>query len=279
MLSKNLPHREEYVRKKRKQRIITYSLFSAFFLLVVGVASYISHRPELRVTSVVLNGEVLVSESEVVAVTKDYVSGSYFFLFPKNNTFWYPQKKLTNLLKDTFKRIDTIDVELDGPNTIVIDITERKPVAIWDNGTEGTYFMDMNGTIFSSAPTFSGNAYLKYYGLVEGDPIGQQYIAPEDFHKITEFIESVKTNSVYPVHFIAKTKDSFSLVLSGGTEVYFDNKVSLDVLAENFKALLKTPELAVQKDGSILAEYIDLRFGNKLFYKLRDTNTQANESL
>jgi len=269
MLSKNLPHREEYVRKKRKQRIIKYSVFISFFLLVLGVASYISHRPELRVREVVLNGGVLVSEGEVVEASTKYLSGSYFFLFPKNNTFWYPKNGLKIFLKDSFKRIDTIEVYLDGPNKISIDITERKPVAIWDNGVGGTYFIDINGIIFSPAPTFSGNAYLKYYGLVEGNPIGQEYIVASDFHSITAFIDNVKTNSVHPIHFIAKTKNSFSLVLFGGTEIYFDNKVSLDVLAENFKALLKTPELVVSKDGSLPAEYIDLRFGNKLFYKLR----------
>lgn len=278
MLSKNLPHRDEYIKKRRKQKIIKYSAFFGFFLVIIGVASFISHRPQLRIQNITMTGEVLLVEEEVVLKAKQFLSGKYFFLFPKNNIFWYKRGELKVFLKDFFKRIDTIDVNLEGGNNLSIDITERKPSALWcfdrllEDNLEDCYFMDVNGTIFSQAPTFSGNAYLKYYGLIDDSPIGKEYLTSVDFKTITAFIENVETNSVHPLYFKAKTKDNFSLVLFGGTEIYFDNQVPLDTLAENFKALLKTPELKPAKDGSIPAEYIDLRFGNKLFYKLRITN-------
>lgn len=288
MAISNLPHREEVLRKRRRQRLIKYWIIILSILLFVGVISYLSHLPKIRINDVLLKGGLLVTEKDVKEESLSFMDGSYFWLFPKDNAFLYPQNKLEKHLADKFKRIETIKVSLDGLNKIVVEITERKPVAIWCKAKvvavstttveselkekEKCYFIDLFSTIFAEAPNFSGDAYFKYYGLVNSEnPIGQKFIASStEFTEINTFIELVKKLSIRPLYLKAKGEDEYSLVLYGGGEIFFDVKKSISLAYSNLESLLKTPELSLV-GGYLPINYIDLRYGNKLFYKL-ETN-------
>lgn len=283
----NLPQREEVLRRRKKAKRIRRVIFIGFILFLVGIVSYISHLPKLRINEVALSGGLLVTEKEVEDESLLFMRGKFFWLFPKNNSFLYKKTDLENHLKEKFKRIDTIDIKLEGLNTIQVSITERKPVAIWcrdiistststevvSGFKESCYFIDSFSTVFAQAPSFSGDAYFKFYGLLtDEDPIGKKYIASStDFISINNFIESVKGLKVKPVSLIGKEEGEFSLVLQGGGEIYFDTRKSLDITFDNLKILLDSPELKV-KLGQLPIEYVDLRYGNKLFYKLKNTN-------
>jgi cell division septal protein FtsQ len=285
----NLPHREEYLRKKRNRKLLRFGVIVLLILLIIAEASFLSHRPQFRISEIELNGGVLVTQSEVESETLDFVSGSYFWLFPKNNVLWYPHKKLDIFLKSRFRRIDTLSLKLKDFHTLQVDITERKPYAIWcsvlpvtdvlrgDNDenisgkTPKCYFIDQNSTIFAVSPEFSGDAYFKYYGLVsDSNPIGKEFISSTTkFTEIDEFVNSTKKLGLVPVYLIANDNDQFSLVLSGGGVIYFDTKIPLTKVTENLTSLLKTPELGTTTLADLPVEYIDLRYGNKLFYKLK----------
>lgn len=291
MITKSLSH-EEFLRRKRNKKFWKIGIvFFILILLIIG-ASYGSHRKEIRVSKVILNGGILVTEPEVESKTLTFLYGSYFWLFPKGTIFWYPHDSLERYLKETFKRIDLIDIRRDGLTTLVIDIKERKPFALWctnevvsdlatstDETTsdlkneEKCYFMDQNSTIFAKAPNFSGDAYFKYYGLLElspdESPIGKEYLASTtQFASIYNFVTKTKELSIKPQFIVAKNTDEFSLTLSGGGEIYFDMKQPLSIVGQNLEALLRTPVFA-SSTGNLPVEYIDLRYGNKLFYKLK----------
>ncbi len=281
----NTLHREEYLKKKRKRRIIRYSIATALVFMIVGLSSYISRRPNFRIGEIVLSGGVLVTKTDVTLEALTLMDGFYFWLFPKNNVLWYPHDRLEEHLKNKFKRIDAIDIRLKDFRTLVVTITERKPVATWcDNppvrglimedgsSMEQCYFLDQNSTIFASAPYFSGDAYFKYYGLITDDnPIGLQYLSSSTlFSGISDFVEKTKKLSIRPLYIIAKGDGEFSLIVSGGGEIYFDTKEPLPKVFSNLESLLHTPELSIGASRNLPVEYIDLRYGNKLFYKLKE---------
>lgn len=286
--TKSLSH-EEYLRKRRNKKRIKYGVVIFLIVLIIGIASYISHRAEIRISSVELNGGILVTQLDMESKALTYMYGSHLWLFPKNNAFWYPHSDLEKYLKETFKRIDTIDIHLKGLKTLVINIKERKPFAIWCEGeptslnsssteivgqnVQPCYFIDQNSTVFAKAPTFSGDAYFKYYGLIsvpDGDtPIGKEYIASTtQFNEISNLISITKELSIRPQYLQAKGNGEFSIILAGGGEIYFDTKEPLSLIGQNLEALFRTPVFA-SSTGNLPVEYIDLRYGNKLFYKLK----------
>ena len=272
----NLPGREEYLRKKRKRKLFKYGVLVFLAVFIIASVSYISHQPKIRIGKVKLSGGVLVTQDDVESKSLEYLRESYMWLFPKNNIFLYPRKGLEKYLKETFKRIDTISIHRNDFQTLDIKITERKPTALWCgtivSDTEHCYFMDQNSAIFAPAPKFSGDAYFKYYGLVETDPIGKYYISSTtEFAEISDFIQKLKELSLGPQYLVPKGTGQFSVVLSGGGEIYFNvNKEPLSKVLANLEALLRTSELSNKTKGNLPIEYIDLRYGNKLFYKLKN---------
>ncbi len=269
----NLPRREEYLKRRRQRRQAKIVIAICILLALVGLLSYVAHRPSLRISSIELSGGVLVTQDEIESKTNEFLKGSYFFLFPKNNAFLYPKAALAQYLGDNFKRIDTITLHLKNPHTLAIEITERKPFAIWCNGGEQDkcYFMDQNSTIFATAPDFSGDAYFKYYGLVATDtPIGIEYMASTtEFSTISDFVARVKNLGIRPQYLVAKDDGWFALVLAGGGQIYFDLKESLSKTADKLALLLSSKELSISSSSNLQIDYIDLRYGNKLFYKLK----------
>ncbi len=274
---------EEFLRKKRKRRIVRWTAVLLLAVAVVTLFAYTAHRPQIRISQVELTGETIVSPTDVSSATLSYLKGSFLWLFPKNNSFLYSNSGLSKYLKNNFQRIDTIDIHLKNFHTLAITITERKPTALWCDtlpaikvGTttpsqtlsEKCYFMDSQSTIFSDAPNFSGNAYFKYYGLVSVvAPIGTQYIASTtEFSDIANFIETAKQLSLAPVYLIGKDNNEFSLVLASGGQIYFDMKQPIAKTESNLSALLREPALS---QNILKLDYIDLRFGNNLYYKLK----------
>lgn len=301
MLSSSSPSHGEYLKRKRRRKLFLYGTVFFAFVLLVSLISYLSYRSSIRISKIELSGGVLVTQADVESKALSYMRGSYIWLFPKNNILWYPKESLKNYLKDTFKRIDTIYIERKNLKTLTIAITERKPVANWCEGGPGEvssesvgteastpkcYFLDQNGTIFTKAPYFSGDAYFKYYGLIDstsslqvnspqaglisGDLLGQNYLASTtQFTEISVFISKVGKLGLKPQYLVAKDNGQFDLFIAGGGQIIFDLKKPLSIVVQNLTALLRLPALQINSDGILPVEYIDLRYGNKLFYKLK----------
>ncbi|MEI6843105.1 MAG: hypothetical protein WCK48_01160 [bacterium] len=283
---------DEYNRKKRNKKLINIGLAFLIFLILIGTASYISYRPSIRISKVELVGGVLVTQPDVEKETLRYLYGSYFFwLFPRGNSFIYPRGALETFLKNKFKRIDKINIKRKGFTTLVVEINERKPFALWCGESktsksalalassspevpadEHCYFMDNNSTIFADAPTFSGDAYFKYYGPVSTSSplLGSEYISSTtEFTDLADFIASLKTMSVDPTYLSANNENEFTLVLSSGAKIFFDMREPLSKASGNLGALLRTLVTATNTDPTTNIDYIDLRFGNKLYYRLK----------
>lgn len=267
--------REEYLRRKRKILYIKMGLFLfVLALLFVGLV-YLSRIDRFRISNVEFSGGLLVSGEKVKEETLNFLNGNYFFFFPRNNVFLYPHDSLQDFLKDKFKRIDTISISTDNQKTVRINITERGMYALWcedvssGDPSEKCYFMDDNGVIFSKAPSFSGDAYFKFYGSISTstDPIGNTYLASTTkFLDISRFVERVKGTDINPVGLLVKDDGEYDLLLSHDGKVYFDDLQSFDKTADNLETLLKTIGTTTNLSG---IDYIDLRFGNKVFYKLK----------
>ena len=59
----------------------------------------------------------------------------------------------------------------------------------------------------------------------------------------------------------------FDMAMADGGHIYFDLTQPIEKSESNLSSLLKTIVTSTQNGQAI--DYIDLRFGNKLFYKLK----------
>ena len=231
-----------------------------------------------------MDGAVILSASEIESKSLDFVSGNYYYIFGKSNALLYPKNELQFFLLNQYPRIKDVRISLSDHQTIHIELSEREPIALWCNNTKAEiasstdpnlapscYFLDKNGFVFSQSPYFSGDAYFKYYGLVPFEsPIGSSYLSSSDtFTELSSFVSSVKDLKITPLYIIAQNQHEFTMYIYGGGRIIFDDNVPLTKTADNLQLLLQTANLVPQKDGELLVDYIDLRYGNKLYYKFR----------
>jgi cell division septal protein FtsQ len=257
-----------------------------------------------RISTIEVSGETLVNPADVVSDSQSFLAGYYLGIFPRDNAFIYPEAGLKNFLKSQFERIDTIQTKLVGWNKLEIIIAERQQQALWclgspvaeinNTNSSGTspagslsassspsdaqdaidsakcYFLDSNGLIFSVAPNFSGDAYFKYYGnIATNDPVGQTYLSTTTvFQQVSDFVVSVGETSVTPVSILAGDGGDFTMFLSSGGKIYFNQSEPFSQTIDNLKALLQTLSESSSTSVSNI-DYIDLRFGDKLYYKMK----------
>jgi hypothetical protein len=241
--------------------------------------SWLSWYPKLTVNTVTVEGVLVLSKEDVSTYAQQYISGSYWKIFARNNIFLYPKKNLEKDLLIQFPRIKSVELVRSHTNTLVVTIHEREPFALWcdtppteENTVPTCYFLDTDGFVFTRSPQFSGDAYFKYYGILPFDgAIGSLYLASTTrFHELAHFVDVAKKLEISPLYIISKNQDSFELYVFGGGKIIFDTTQGLPKVTDNMSILLKTPNLIPRKNGMLDIDYIDLRFGNKLFYTLKE---------
>jgi hypothetical protein len=141
--------------------------------------------------------------------------------------------------------------------------------------------MDEQSYIYASAPDFTGNVFFKYFGeLYEhdesqgDDAITSLYMSEQDFYGIRPFIEAFENLGYTPISLTRMDDGDFELRMIDEAKIIFGNDVRLSVLLDNMESILDSDSFRETPRKPL--EYIDLRFGNKVYYKFRDEDELEN---
>ncbi len=277
----NSPRLAELKKSRRREfenKILVCLLAVAILL---GFLSYFSHLPILNISLVQASGNSVVSTKAIQDVVNKEISGNYWRLFPRTNIFIYPENKIKAELAKDFPRLETINLSIKKNKILTISVTERAPKYAWCNGTdpEKCYFMDDNGYIFDSAPFFSGQIYFKFYGKTDmtGDSPKGSTFAPGLFTKLIQLKDTLAGMNLKPVSLNFKDTGDIEMNLSPGTtagatnpKIVLSKDEDFQNIVENLDSALSTePLLSNFKNKYSTLEYIDLRYGNKVYYKFK----------
>ena len=265
----------EQKKQTRKILIIRLSIFFCVCLVLLGLSVWLSRLQSIQIDTVTVSGATVLPVQNLEQEAKNVLVGTYAFMFPKTNVFIYSQEDVERVLSKKFPRIQTFRSTIIDNHILSITVTEREPFALWcdtiptDSIIPQCYFLDKDGFVFDHAPQFSGDAYFKYYGILPYEaPIGSYYLSSTTrFHELSGFVENAKNLNITPLYMTAKDQNSFELYIFGGGKILFDATENLSKVSERLSALLKTQNLVPREGGELLVEYVDLRFGNKMFFK------------
>ena len=267
-------------RKKRMRRSVrVYSFYGVagvlLLLLVVLGLAYGAHRPEVTITSVRVKGAEVADTRDIASRAEAMLQGSYFFIFPKANFFLYPKSAIVRDILASDTRLESANISRSGAE-VVVAIIEHRPTYLWCDTTGGKpmdenagldekcFFANSEGYVFAEAPSFSGHVYVVLRGPLYGegaDPRGKRYLPTPQFTKISELISLLSAKNIVSRSVRAMGSGDYALSVKEGTEVRFSIAQEASRLAENLQSAAAV--LADKKQP----EYIDLRFGNKVFYK------------
>lgn len=267
----------EYNKQKRKVLWIKLGIFFVLFLALGGFSVWLSGLKSIQIDTVSISGATVLGTESLEGQVRSNLVGKYLWAFPKTNVFLYPRNEIEKNLLSRFPRIKSVTLNTIDNHILSVSIVERSPFALWcdtpptESLVSQCYFLDTDGFVFDHAPQFSGSAYFKYYGFLPFEaPIGSYYLSSTTrFHELSGFVENAQGLGITPLYMSAVDSDSFELFVFGGGKILLDTRESLAKVFERFSALLKTPNLVPREGGELLVEYIDLRFGNKMFFKPR----------
>ncbi len=281
----NSPRTIEIKNRKRKILQKKIIIFSVIFLVSFIGLSFLSKWSELNITKFEYTGNKIVDSSDIEKIVLENISGRYVWLFPKTNFALYPKGNIRKDLVEKFKRFKEININLKDLNTLEINVVEREGEYMWCGDLlpedlsqiEGRkcYFMDNTGYIFDEAPYFSGEIYFRFYGILSENsenPVNSVFM-PENFPRIAKLKDMLEAIDLKPIAFLLKEDGDIEFYLSPkGTltkpKIILKLNSDFDKIIENLHASIQTEPLysdLKNKYDSLL--YIDMRFGNKVYYK------------
>lgn len=280
----NSPRLLELKRRRRKV-ILKRSFFVGFFLCIILVgASLFSHLDSFNISKTEIVGNKIIDTEIIQGIIDQELVGNYFWIFPKTNIFFYPKNKIKEELSIKIKRLENIILSIKEREMLVVSVEERDPKYTWcgatipsgEEGNKPCYFLDQNGYIFDQAPYFSGDIYFKFYGLVnqtDDIPSGNFFFEP-NFKNFILFKETLEDMELKPTALYLGKGGETKVFLSNesskstGPEIIFKTDSDFQQLAENLQTALSVePLLSDFKKKYSTLLYIDLRFGNKVYYK------------
>ncbi len=280
--------------KKERNKILRRKIFFLLFLLVlilIGL-SFLSKWDKLNINNIEITGNKVIETKMIEDVVKEKIAGNYLYFFPKTNFLLYPKGEIIKELTNKFTRLKNISLSIKNFQTLDISVAERMTLYTYcgDNplsnlgaelpSEQKCYFLDQDGYIFDEAPYFSGEVYLKFYGTVNnGDPLNipsGSYFYQSIFSKLISFKDTLEKIGVKPAAFYVQESGDIEVYLSSSVKSQLGPKIILktdsdfDQVAENLQSVLTTEPFQSDfknKYSSLL--YIDLRFGNKVYYKFK----------
>lgn len=251
------------------------------FLVILATPIILSQLSFFSIRDILLEGNNEVLGDEMVAYTKEHISGNYFKLFSKSNIFLYSKKAIENGLLKDFSRLETASISFVNLHSINIKVSLREPFAVWCKSTNSEethkitptndcYFIDKGGFIFSSAPNFSGDVYIKYYGRVFSEkPIGEYFYKDKElFNRIHAFILEIQKLGFSLEGVFVYDDGDVELHTKRGGVIYITTRDDLSVVFSNLASILNDKTTSSDPRKFIdNFKYIDLRFGKKIFLK------------
>ncbi len=271
----------ERVRRLRRKRLVVFTVIYGLLALTLFLFLWqLSHARFLQITAIAVTGEKTLSHSDVTAIVRTALSGSYGHLFSKRNVLLYPREQIRKTLYETFPSIKEITLDVRQQHELRIHIEERDAAAVACRSViEGQeamprecYFIDETALIFLTAPHFSGSSYVTYELPLGEEPRGTQMLPAEEFTLIHTFISSLKAFSVRAtkIHIEKEYLEIEAMTQDRGTVRFLvKRESSYDTTHNTIQTVIESKEFSETSDLSDI-DYIDFRFGNKIFYKEKE---------
>ncbi len=276
-----LPESRLRLRKRRRRVRIGLLLF-VLILLVASAVVGAAYLPALQVRAVAVSGAQTLSSSTIEAFVRDRLAGAYWHVFPKSNIFLYPKGRINSDLLAAYPVLASADVHASDFHTVAVDLVERAPRALWCPPEAGgppaqCLFLDENGVAYSEAPTFSEPVYTTYFGSTTPstgsgqatDILPKQFLSPADFQSLSALVDAIaqKIPDEKLASVNVNTDSDVSMGFADGFVLKFALHDAGGDIFERFSLALTSDPLKSHKLSDF--QYLDLRFGDKLYYKLK----------
>lgn len=292
------PNRKKEARRRAFGFVFLVLSICVFIgLFVWGFYSF-TRLEKFRIKNISAEGTRALSQDEIRTSAERALEGSLLFIIPKNHYVFAQSRRIADALQKEFPRIRTASVKKIFPDGIRIIVEERtewgvfcQPItnnqqlttkqeaggaatsmqSIIDSGEKNQCgYIDRDGVLFEYPLEISGS----FLPVISNDSLGEiwegERVVSEDaisfFEAARDAIkkEQVLGIIVIKLEILKELSDDYRLYTDEGWFVLVPRTGDMALWLNPLKALLLH-----ELNNRAGLEYIDARFGNKLFYKRR----------
>ncbi len=264
----------KYRRGSSRAVLIALGAVIACVALAYGVYRLLLWE-KIFISSVEIGGIQKISESDIRSAVNAYLGETVLGFIPRKEYFFLSGSALSAELRELFPEIRSLVIDKKFPDHLSINIEERSPWGIVcgrtapvdaESGNVPCAYVDTEGYAFDQAPVLIGSLTKKIFTDRNDIAIGSAAVSPNVIREYDELKALYEAMSL-PLTHISLSVDSPRDMRVYSNEWYGITDIAIDIdrLKGVFEPLFRN-ELSGKIDR---LEYVDLRFGNKIFYKLR----------
>lgn len=270
-------------RRRRVRALVAVGVLVLCGVVVYAV-SWISYLPQFNISGISVVGAGGIKEELIRRSVETVLDDGAYRILSRRNIFLYPRADLETIITSL---PPVKSVRITRPSVfatdIVITIEERQAFSRWCTGMyQGEcYLMDAGGFIYapmgwagtatsSTQYVFAGGLPAQGGSATSTYPIGQSFVQahlPGLLSLLTYLGQAGFTTVSAQIDgqdILIQLQEGFLVKASFGADA--------GTLAKNLELVLSSDVLKGKSDA---LEYVDLRFGNRVYYKLKGQEQQS----
>lgn len=282
LLRKRYRARKQRTSQVSIKRNLLYGFFVILAVIIVCMSVWYSTRLSVfTISTVHIQGGETVSHELIREIVEHELTGSYILLVPYRFSYLYPRERIIMRVNDV-SRVHSANVERHSRTEIEVSFSEYVPHALWcltESVGAPCYFITREGYAFAHAPQLVGGTMTRHIfeGVAELEK--RHIIDANAIERIDTFIQRIEMTLGLRVRDVIHTKDSDErYMINGGGAIYLASDTDMDKAFDNLKSIFDSKEFKKLEPGNF--NYIDLRFGNKIFVNDKmSTSTSELENI
>ena len=259
-----------------------YARVTGWVFIVVGVGAaigvggvFLTHLDVWTITSVSVSGTDKLDPSSLRNDTSAILSRDYLGLFAARNALIYPSNTIRHTLKKQYPRIRSLSIWVDGLKTLRLQVAERSvyaelcpPHSTSTSMTQRCKVLDRDGFVFARRPATLPADQLTIYAPDATSTSIASYYRRDVFPRLRRLLDGIRSAGVQARAVIPRHDEDVRIRLKHGGSLRVRLDHDLDEMIENLQTVLTHKELPLtaRQNGNTF-RYIDLRFGDRVFYK------------
>lgn len=284
--SKIVRRKNSSYKHKKKNTKNTRTWRQNFFVFVViifvGCVGYIFLCSNfLNIYQFDIRGINRVGENQIINVIERNIDGQIIACLKRRNYFFINKSEIIeDILEDS--RLKTVSITKQFPDKMIVDIQEYDNVAIWCKDVAMESCFVLNGEIAKRQITMEDPVVMDNEHFVIVDEThqdistGDRVMAEEYLKKIeilgSELVYVLDVEIEQPFKVASRGSHEVRFMTDEGWYIIIDLSHELDEIFNIAKLFVKKVELPSRRSD---LEYVDMRFSEKIFYKMNDGVEQA----
>lgn len=282
--------------KKRKQKRLKNILIISAGIFIFSLVVYLLNASFLSIQQIIIDEVEYSNRNDIELAIKEKIEGRYLGMFSRSNALIFSRTKIAREIKSKFPSIKSVDVDLKGLTTINVQLEEYVSTALWCDvpvtpastlihdeseeekvsvipqtlssvGSPNCFFVNDEGIIFAPTDFDSNTEIIKTFGKILSDPLRQSYTDKKTFQDLIEFSKLLRRLNIVADQIWTTNGEVYAFVTKERVKIYIDSESDVVSMFDNLDTVMKRD--AINKAQFSNIDYIDLRFGNRVFYKLK----------